>query len=67
MARVRNVAQRQQLLQEAARFADTDMGQMAKRSRNPFTAGSGEPFLLRPVVHSFTPREASVLQLVAEG
>ena len=29
---VRNVAQRQQrLLQEVARFADTDMGQMAKQ------------------------------------
>ena len=31
VARVRNVAQRQQRLQEAARFADTDMGQMAKQ------------------------------------
>ena len=43
VARVRNVAQRQQrLLQEAARFADTDMGQMAKQIteiRSP--AGSG--------------------------
>ena len=44
VARVRNVVQRQErLLREAARYADTDLGQ------------------------AFTPREASVLQLVAEG
>lgn len=70
VARVRNVAQRQQrLLQEAARFADTDMGQMAKQIteiRSLLAQAEALP-AKDPVVHSFTPREASVLQLVAEG
>ena len=70
MARVRNVAQRQQrLLQEAARFADTDMGQMAKQIteiRSLLAQAEALPSK-DPVAHSFTPREASVLQLVAEG
>jgi len=70
VARVRNVAQRQQrLLQEAARFADTDMGQMAKQIteiRSLLAQAEALPSN-EPVVHNFTPREASVLQLVAEG
>ena len=69
VARVRNVAQRQQrLLQEAARFADTDMGQMAKQiTEIRSLLAQAEASIKEPVVHSFTPREASVLQLVAEG
>ena len=71
VARVRNVAQRQQrLLQEAARFADTDMGQMAKQIteiRSLLAQADALPNQDPPVQHNFTPREASVLQLVAEG
>ena len=59
VARVRNVAQRQQrLLQEAARFADTDMGQMAKQIteiRSLLAQAEALPSK-EPVVHSFTPR-----------
>ena len=68
VARVRNVAQRQQRLLQEAALADTDMGQMAKqiteiRSLWP----RRKPFPPRSRWYSFTPREASVLQLVAEG
>ena len=70
VARVSNVAQRQQrLLQEAARFADADMGQMAKQIteiRSLLAQAEALPST-EPVQHNFTPREASVLQLVAEG
>ncbi len=70
-ARVKNVIKRQErLLKEAARFADTDVSKMAKQiteiksmlsnnnSSNPENDNN---------VPTFTPREASVLQLVAEG
>jgi DNA-binding NarL/FixJ family response regulator len=71
VARVRNVVRRQErLLAEAARFADADIGQMARQiteirsllgsGGSPRPAGGGTEL-------SFTPREASVLQLVAEG
>ena len=70
VARVSNVAQRQQrLLQEAARFADADMGQMAKQIteiRSLLAQAEALPSS-DPVQHNFTPRESSVLQLVAEG
>ncbi|MFM2079593.1 MAG: hypothetical protein RLZZ219_275, partial [Cyanobacteriota bacterium] len=62
----------ERLLAEAARFADADIGQMAKQITEIrsllATGGSGGP--RKPagsVRHEFTPREASVLQLVAEG
>ena len=45
------------------------MGQMAKQIteiRSPLAQAEALPSK-EPVVHSFTPREASVLQLVAEG
>lgn len=71
VARVRNVVRRQdRLLAEAARFADVDVGQMARQINEirsllsgsaPDSAAAETPQL------SFTPREASVLQLVAEG
>ncbi|WP_320673602.1 response regulator transcription factor [Prochlorococcus sp. MIT 1341] len=70
VARVRNVVRRQdRLLAEAARFADADVGQMAKQiteiksllSKGDASSSKGG------VIHNFTPREASVLQLVAEG
>ena len=70
IARVKNVLNRQErLLKEAARFADTDVGQMARQIteiRSMLTQGESSPSkdLELP---SFTPREASVLQLVAEG
>ncbi len=70
VARVRNVVRRQdRLLAEAARFADADVGQMAKQIteiRSMLShqdANSGKEVQL----HNFTPRESSVLQLVAEG
>ena len=70
VARVHNVVRRQErLLAEAARFADADIGQMARQITEIrsllASGGSKKP----PVAsdHSFTPREASVLQLVAEG
>jgi DNA-binding NarL/FixJ family response regulator len=70
VARVRNVVQRQErLLREAARYADTDLGQMAKQIgeiRTMLQGGGGRTAGQR-VDHAFTPREASVLQLVAEG
>ncbi len=70
VARVRNVVKRQdRLLAEAARFADADVGQMAKqiteiRSMLSQVDEAPNKNLQLP---SFTPREASVLQLVAEG
>jgi DNA-binding NarL/FixJ family response regulator len=70
VARVRNVVRRQdRLLAEAARFADADIGAMAKQIteiRSMLgTGGSRKP--VTEVKLDFTPREASVLQLVAEG
>ena len=78
VARVRSVLARQQrLLAEAARFADADVGQLAKQiteirsllgqggqgsSGKPGSRGGGEASQ-----QQFTPREASVLQLVAQG
>jgi len=70
-ARVKNVIQRQErLLKEAAKFADTDVSKMAKQiteirsmlSNNNTTTAENDVS-----IPSFTPREASVLQLVAEG
>ena len=70
VARVRNALRRQErLLAEAARFADADMGQLARQIteiRSLLAGGGPKPAPL-PAEHSFTPREASVLQLVAEG
>jgi len=70
VARVRNVVRRQdRLLAEAARFADADVGQMAKQIteiRSMLAHGDGSQAKEAPL-HNFTPREASVLQLVAEG
>ncbi|WP_254964066.1 MULTISPECIES: response regulator transcription factor [unclassified Cyanobium] len=77
VARVRNVVRRQErLLAEAARFADADIGAMARqiteiRSMLGGGGASGAGGSARkPVTEvklDFTPREASVLQLVAEG
>ncbi len=70
VARVRNVVQRQErLLREAARYADTDLGQMAKQITEirSLLQGGGSKRPGQPVDHAFTPRESSVLQLVAEG
>ncbi len=71
VARVHNVVRRQErLLQEAARFADADIGQMAKQIteiRSLLATGGGGKKPVSVVQHDFTPREASVLQLVAEG
>ncbi|MEY4430845.1 MAG: hypothetical protein RLZZ533_781 [Cyanobacteriota bacterium] len=71
VARVHNVVRRQErLLQEAARFADADIGQMAKQIteiRSLLATGGGGKKPVSAVQHEFTPREASVLQLVAEG
>jgi DNA-binding NarL/FixJ family response regulator len=70
VARVRNVVQRQErLLREAARYADTDLGQMAKQITEirSMLQGGGAKRPGQPVDHAFTPRESSVLQLVAEG
>ncbi|MEB3235938.1 MAG: response regulator transcription factor, partial [Cyanobacteriota bacterium] len=71
VARVRNVVRRQErLLAEAARFADADMGSMARQIseiRTLLASGGNPKKAAIPAEHSFTPREASVLQLVAEG
>ena len=71
VARVRNVVRRQErLLAEAARFADADIGQMAKQIteiRSLLATGGSAKKAAAGVKHDFTPREASVLQLVAEG
>ncbi len=73
VARLRNVVRRQErLLAEAARFADADIGAMAKqiteiRSMLGTGGGGGGRKPVADVKLDFTPREASVLQLVAEG
>lgn len=70
VARVQNVVRRQErLLAEAARFADADLGQMARQITEirSLLATGGQKKAPAPAEHSFTPREASVLQLVAEG
>ena len=77
VARVRNVVRRQErLLAEAARYADADIGAMARqiteiRSMLGTAGGGGGAAGVRKsapdVQLDFTPREASVLQLVAEG
>ncbi|MEB3158683.1 MAG: response regulator transcription factor [Synechococcus sp.] len=71
VARVRNVVRRQdRLLTEAARFADADVGQMARQINEIRSMLSGSPEAAAAADTpqlNFTPREASVLQLVAEG
>ncbi|MBW4531643.1 MAG: response regulator transcription factor [Aphanothece saxicola GSE-SYN-MK-01-06B] len=77
VARVRNVVRRQErLLAEAARFADADIGAMARQITEirSMLGGGGASGAVgsakKPVSDvklDFTPREASVLQLVAEG
>jgi DNA-binding NarL/FixJ family response regulator len=70
VARVNNVVRRQErLLAEAARFADADIGAMAKQiTEIRSMLGTGGVKKSSPDVKlDFTPREASVLQLVAEG
>lgn len=72
VARVRNVVNRQQrLLAEAARFADADIGQLSRQITEIrsllATGGAKKAEAVGAARHDFTPREASVLQLVAEG
>jgi len=70
VARVQNVVRRQErLLAEAARFADADITAMAKQiTEIRSMLGNGGAKKAAPDVKlDFTPREASVLQLVAEG
>jgi DNA-binding NarL/FixJ family response regulator len=76
VARVRNVVRRQErLLAEAARYADADIGAMARQiteirsmlGTGGGSGGSGVRKTTPDVQLDFTPREASVLQLVAEG
>ena len=71
VARVHNVVRRQdRLLAEAARYADADIGAMAKQIteiRSMLGSGGGVRKASPDVKLDFTPREASVLQLVAEG
>tara|TARA_Y100001968_G_scaffold264426_1_gene253319 strand:- start:405 stop:1133 length:729 start_codon:yes stop_codon:yes gene_type:complete len=71
VARVRNVVKRQErLLAEAARFADIDVSQMARQIteiRSMLTQGETSLSKKNDSIPNFTPREASVLQLVAEG
>ncbi len=71
VARVRNVVARQQrLLAEAARFADADLGQLSRQIteiRSLLASGGSAKPAAGSSDLSFTPREASVLQLVAEG
>ena len=71
VARVRNVVKRQErLLTEAARFADADVGQMAKQIteiKSMLSHGDKSNSRKDESIPNFTPREASVLQLVAEG
>ncbi len=70
VARVRNVVRRQErLLEEAAKYAGADVSSMAKQIteiRSMLTQGDSNSSK-ELAVHNFTPREASVLQLVAEG
>ena len=71
VARVKNVVQRQErLLTEAARFANADVGQMAKQIteiKSMLSHGDKNNSRKDDAIPNFTPREASVLQLVAEG
>jgi len=71
VARVNNVVQRQErLLTEAARFANADVGQMAKQIteiKSMLSHGDKSNSRTNESIPNFTPREASVLQLVAEG
>jgi DNA-binding NarL/FixJ family response regulator len=69
VARLNNVVRRQErLLAEAARFADADIGAMAKQiTEIRSMLGGGAKKATPDVKLDFTPREASVLQLVAEG
>ncbi len=70
IARVQNVVKRQErLLAEAARFADADVGQMARQiTEIKSMLTHGDPTSIRDKeLPNFTPREESVLQLVAEG
>ena len=71
VARVKNVVQRQErLLTEAARFANADVGQMAKQIteiKSMLSHGDKPNSRKDDSIPNFTPREASVLQLVAEG
>jgi len=72
VARVQSILARQQrLLAEAARFADVDVGQLAKQiTEIRSLLGQGSPGRSKPSEtpqQTFTPREASVLKLVAEG
>ncbi|MFM8525178.1 MAG: response regulator transcription factor [Cyanobacteriota bacterium] len=70
VARVHNAVRRQErLLAEAARYADADIGQMARQIteiRSLLATGGQRKGAAAPAFE-FTPREASVLQLVAEG
>ena len=70
-ARVKNVIRRQErLLKEAAKFADTDVSKMAKQIteiRSMLTNNNPKNLDNTVSTPNFTPREASVLQLVAEG
>jgi len=70
-ARVKNVINRQErLLKEAAKFADTDVSKMAKQIteiRSMLTNNNPKNNDSSISTPNFTPREASVLQLVAEG
>ncbi len=70
VARVRNVVRRQdRLLAEAARFADVDVTQMAKQITEirKMLSHENDSSSKEVLLHSFTPRESSVLQLVSEG
>ena len=71
VARVKNVVQRQErLLTEAARFANADVGQMAKQIteiKSMLSHWDKNHSRKDDSIPNFTPREASVLQLVAEG
>ncbi len=71
VARVKNVVKRQErLLTEAARFANADVGQMAKQIteiKSMLSNGDKNNSRKDDSIPNFTPREASVLQLVAEG
>ena len=65
VARVRNVAQRQQrLLQEAARFADTDMGQMAKQITEIRSLLAQANPICNPYYDFYRPRDGAWLDQV---
>ena len=72
VARVRGVLNRQRrLLTEAARFAEADVGHMAQQIDEIRSLLKDKASQRRSATgrnrHHFTPRESSVLQLVAEG